>query len=450
MTLFFVPAGSFQMGANENDPDAAAAELPAHEVRLDGFWLDETEVSNAQYQRCVDAGACRKSGYANDTAYNQRDYPAVGIAWGDAAQYCVWAGGRLPTEAEWEYAAKGPEGFRYPWGDTFDGHLLNFCDANCDEIWADKSVDDGFQHSAPVGRFPAGASWAGGLDMAGNVWEWTGDGCAHYGPDPQSNPSGPQDGNCKIIRGGAWASPADGVRTSFRLISAEIGPEIRHPNIGFRCVIPEKQGIEGATEMSLDPISVPQGNPPTIDGTISSDEWSQAASEMFAEGSQLFLLQNGEFLYVGIRAGQPGMIAGNIYMLQGDEILVLHASAALGTAIYQKADSGWQKIQDFTWRCRHASNSQAAQAERAEFLQEENWVAANGLMGTPHELEYQIKIPAGDFRLAAVYIQASPPYQKTPWPVGLTDDTILPTPGGLPGMSHFSPQQWVKLNFTGN
>ena len=104
--------------------------------------------------------------------------------------------------------------------------------------------------------------------------------------------------------------------------------------------------------------------------------------------------------------------------------------------------------QDFTWQCRSTSLSDAAQAERDEFLQEEGWVAANGRMGAPNELEYQIKIPEENFRLAAVYIKASPPYEKIPWPTQLTDNTITPTPGGLPESFYFSPEQWALLDLS--
>ena len=238
MTMLFVPAGIFLMGSSDDDPDATADEFPQHEVKLDSFWIDRTEVTNAQYDLCVDNAACRESRYSNNTIYNGRDYPAVGISWQDAKDYCNWAGGRLPTEAEWEYAAKGEQGFTYPWGNEFDGNLVNFCDMNCEENWADKAIDDGYERSAPAGSFPGGSSWVGALDMAGNVWEWTWDWCGGYSPDLQINPDGPEDGSCKIIRGGAWASPPAGIRTAYRIIeSAEITPDIRHPNIGFRCVV---------------------------------------------------------------------------------------------------------------------------------------------------------------------------------------------------------------------
>ena len=241
MQIFYVTSASFQMGAAD-DEDAEEGEKPQHAVRLNGFWIDQTEVSNKQYNLCVEAGPCEPSKYAADEAVNGQDYPVVGVDWQGAVNYCTWAGGRLPTEAEWEYAAKGERGSIYPWGNEYNGNLLNACDLNCSESWSDKDLDDGYKSSAPVGSFPGGASWVGALDMAGNVWEWVWDWCGSYGPDPQENPVGPEEGECKIIRGGAWSSPPDGLRTTYRIIgTSEIGPTIRHPNIGFRCVMSDSQ-----------------------------------------------------------------------------------------------------------------------------------------------------------------------------------------------------------------
>ena len=237
MPMIYVAGEIFYMGGYENDPDVTPAELPQHEVELNSFWIDRTEVSNAQYKLCVEIGACKESLYANDATDTEDDYPVVGVAWQDAVDYCTWIGGRLPTEAEWEYAAKGKEGFLFPWGNEFNGNLVNSCDANCSESWADSNFDDGFRESAPVDSYPDGASWVGALNMAGNVWEWVGDWCGEYSSDAQINPDGPENGRCKIIRGGAWASPPDGIRTTYRIVgSSEITPQTRHPNIGFRCI----------------------------------------------------------------------------------------------------------------------------------------------------------------------------------------------------------------------
>ena len=237
MTVFFVPASDFTMGASDLDQNAGENELPAHLVHLDGYWIDETEVTNRQYNICVEAGICAPSKYFNNELYNGEEYPVVGVAWQDALDFCTWAGGRLATEAEWEYAAKGIENLIYPWGNEYDGTLLNACDENCSESWADQDVDDGYEKSAPVGSYPSGASWVGALDMAGNVWEWVEDWCGEYEEGSLDNPAGPEEGRCKIIRGGAWASPPAGLRTTYRIINtSDINPDIRHPNIGFRCV----------------------------------------------------------------------------------------------------------------------------------------------------------------------------------------------------------------------
>jgi len=202
------------------------------------------------------------------------------------------------------------------------------------------------------------------------------------------------------------------------------------------------------TEMYPPLLVVPVGIPPTIDGTFSPGEWDDATVEAFADGSQLHLLQAEDFIYVGIRANESGMIAGNVFIHRGDEIAILHTSAALGTAIYQQGVDGWQQTQGFTWRCRNTGNSESAQVERAEFLRDEGWLAANGMMGIPNELEYQIKIPDQEFRLAMVYIKATYPYEKVPWPTKLDDDCIQPASGGLPLVMQFSSEQWSKLELS--
>ena len=113
---------------------------------------------------------------------------------------------------------------------------------------------------------------------------------------------------------------------------------------------------------------IPLENTPSLDGTISPGEWDTATIETFADGSQLFLMQDGEFLYAGIRANQVGMIAGNIFIQSGDEISILHSSAALGTAVYQKGDVNWHQMRDFTWCCRNTSSSASAQVENVSIL----------------------------------------------------------------------------------
>ncbi len=192
-------------------------------------------------------------------------------------------------------------------------------------------------------------------------------------------------------------------------------------------------------------ISVPQGKPPVIDGTLSPGEWEAAVVESFSDGSELFLMYSEGYLYLGVRANTPGMIAGNIFIDHGDEIAILHASAALGTARYQKEPDSWHQIQDFSWRCRQTGVGGAAQAERDAFLVEEHWVAANSRMGAPNELEYRIEVSEATLRLAVNFLRASDPNVKIPWPKGLDDDCTKPTPGGLPEQLHFSLERWANI-----
>jgi formylglycine-generating enzyme required for sulfatase activity/L-ascorbate metabolism protein UlaG (beta-lactamase superfamily) len=247
MVMIYVPGGTFQMGSTDAQIDEAMAlceqypdeygkcevetfeeESPQHAVTLDGFWIDRTEVTNAQYTLCVADGACRKSRLADQPAYNDDDYPVAGIPWQDAADYCGWSGGRLPTEAEWEYAARGPEGRVYPWGDEFDCGRGNF--------WDDATgCDDGYREPAPVGSFPTGASWCGALDMAGNAWEWVADVYGPYPAEAETDPAGPATGSERILRGGSWGYLPAFVRSAYRY---PVPPTANYLAVGFRCVVP--------------------------------------------------------------------------------------------------------------------------------------------------------------------------------------------------------------------
>jgi formylglycine-generating enzyme required for sulfatase activity len=221
MLMVYVPGGTFPMGSAGDDPDAVADELPQHMVTLDGFWTDQTEVTNAQFVPFLNGhgnrGVQGVKMIALDEGYTQisqvgdqfvtteaaLDRPVVMVTWHGAATYCEWAGGRLPTEAEWEYAARGPEGNLYPWGNappTCD--LANYAD--CARVLVQ------------AGSRPAGASWCGALDMAGNVWEWVADRFGPYSDLPQENPAGPDSGDVPVLRGGGWHSPRWEIRAAYR------------------------------------------------------------------------------------------------------------------------------------------------------------------------------------------------------------------------------------------
>ncbi len=254
--MVYVPAGEFIMGSDEGNSD----EQPVHTVYLDAFYIDKTEVTNAQFAAFVSAtgyetdaeqkgcgwiyegagwecvqGVDWQHPFGPDTDLAGKDeHPVVQVSWNDAKAYCQWAGKRLPTEAEWEKAARGTDGRTYSWGNTFDGSRLNFCDKNCSFGWRDASVDDGYAGTAPVGSYPAGASPYGALDMAGNVWEWVADwyDSDYYATSPESNPKGSASGDTRVIRGGSWGTNEAYVRAAYRNRSAPDDPDY---GVGFRC-----------------------------------------------------------------------------------------------------------------------------------------------------------------------------------------------------------------------
>jgi eukaryotic-like serine/threonine-protein kinase len=240
MSMVYVPAGDFIMGNLLGV--GSDEEAPQHMVILDGYWIDRTEVTNAQYHIFVNATGYRTPALCNsvDITYNdgdKSDHPVVCVNWDDAQAYCAWAGGRLPTEAEWEKAARGVDGRTYPWGGGFDGSQANYCDTNCELNYKDTATNDGYVRTAPVGSYPAGASPYGTLDMAGNVWEWVNDwyNFFYYAKSPQINPQGPNMGEYRVLRGGAWSGISTNMRSAFR---AWLAPDMGDRAIGFRCIVP--------------------------------------------------------------------------------------------------------------------------------------------------------------------------------------------------------------------
>ncbi len=195
----------------------------------------------------------------------------------------------------------------------------------------------------------------------------------------------------------------------------------------------------------LVPALDPGQGSPVIDGTMTAGEWDQAWQGVFADGSELFLLQAGSALYLAIRSSTPDMIVGNVHLLRGEEISILHTSAALGTAVFRQGETGWDLVKDFAWCCRGTSLSEAALAEREAFLEAEGWTGVNSRVGTPNELEYRIEMAEEQLQIAVAILRATEPDLKIPWPADLVDDVIRLTPGGLPGRMDFTPEEWVTI-----
>jgi formylglycine-generating enzyme len=247
-----IEAGWFTMGSDADDlrfaaslcsaaenspgtcsPEQFQDEEPAHRVRLSRYSIDRTEVSREAYRRCVLANVCAPSRVPDtDEGLGRPEYPVTGVTWAEARRYCGWTGGDLPTEAQWERAARGGGRRTFPWGRYYNSHLANLGGAA-----GGTDAADGFQYAAPVEAFAEGRSQYGLLNTAGNVWELTHD---RYAPDyyrktGRVNPAGPEQGDQRVIRGGSWSSPPYTARVTERDKLAE--SESR-PDVGFRCAYP--------------------------------------------------------------------------------------------------------------------------------------------------------------------------------------------------------------------
>jgi serine/threonine-protein kinase len=227
MEMVYVPAGEFIMGANDREDD----EKPQHNVYLDAFWIDRTEVTTRMYGLCVQAGACKppvsnvsskQSAYFGNPDFDA--YPVIFVTWKQANDYCTWAGRHLPTEAEWEKAARGTKGYITPWGDN---------SPSSDQVNYNGNVGD----TSRVGSYPKGASVYGALDMAGNVWEWVTDWYSSkaYAQAVYENPTGPQEGTRRVLRGGSWYYPLNDIRAANRFSASD---NTTLNDVGFRCMLP--------------------------------------------------------------------------------------------------------------------------------------------------------------------------------------------------------------------
>lgn len=213
--LIEIPAGSFTMGSNDYDN-----EKPVHTVYLDKYYIGKYEVTVGQFKKFCNATG--KTMPEQPSWNNRDDHPVVNVSWNDAKAYCDWAGLRLPTEAEWEKAARGTDGRTYPWGNAWDNTKCN-----------SRENGDRYSNTSPVGSFPSGVSPYGCYDMAGNVWEWCNDWYDknYYGSSPSSNPTGPSSGDLRVLRGGGWYNGADLCRSADRFRDF---PDIRYYYVGFR------------------------------------------------------------------------------------------------------------------------------------------------------------------------------------------------------------------------
>lgn len=256
--MVLVPAGWFTMGSSDQEAEAAyqlslqyyadaeyagterwwfKSEQPPHRVWLDAFYMDTYEVTVGEYGVFL-----QHTGYRplpRDVAIYAPTphHPVVRVSWDDAAAYCQWAAKRLPTEAEWEKAARGEEGRTYPWGnDALSGKRANYCDAQCDSSWKERQDEDGYAYTAPVGSYADGRSPYGIADLAGNVAEWVQDwyDAAYYQQSAERNPVNDQAAAFRVLRGGSWYLWPVHLRTAYR---SRYTPAGRLHNVGFRCVI---------------------------------------------------------------------------------------------------------------------------------------------------------------------------------------------------------------------
>ncbi len=259
MDQVYIPEGQFQMGSASEGalPDVK----PQHAVYLDAYWMDQTEVTNKQFMSFVEATGYRTTAEEigqswvfelgnwreaegvnwrhprgqNTDLEGRGDHPVIHISWQDARAYCEWAGRRLPTEAEWEKAAGGTELIQYPWGDQpADGKRANFADQALSAKWSNMDVDDGFARTAPVASYEEGASPYGVHDMAGNVYEWVQDWYQwdYYARSPYRNPTGPESGKHRSVRGASWVSKASNYAVYSRV---SLPPQYTIQDTGFRC-----------------------------------------------------------------------------------------------------------------------------------------------------------------------------------------------------------------------
>ncbi len=251
--MILVPSGEFTMGSDA--PEAAPNEKPTTRVTISRFFLSRYLITNADYEQFDPTHERKRAPGAGDR------HPVVYVSSLDAIKFCEWLSSRehkryrLPTEAEWEYAARGNDGRRYPWGNYEGrGDLANFADKNTVFAWSDREIDDGYPESSPIGSFPLGASPFGMEDMAGNVWEWCLDFFEPYRGAPKVNPRGPKTGAKRVHRGGSWKSRFNSLRTTARRFERAELP-LQRPGIPDRLRLRLADDFSGAKTRKAEPRS---------------------------------------------------------------------------------------------------------------------------------------------------------------------------------------------------
>ena len=230
--MLLVTSGAFKMGSVA--PEANAHEQPVTPVTIGCFFMSRHPITNAQFEAFAPGHLAKRASWANER------HPVVYVSSREAESFCQWLSQkegkryRLPTEAEWEYAARGTEGRTFPWGERCEtGHFANFADVNTAFPWRNAAINDGFAETAPVGSFPRGASAFGIEDLAGNVFEWCLDFYEPYRGKDVTNRRGPNQGAQRIYRGGSWRSKMTSLRASARHFNL---PDYSSNDVGFRVV----------------------------------------------------------------------------------------------------------------------------------------------------------------------------------------------------------------------
>ena len=298
--MALVPAGCFAMGSTDEQVDDAMRQCtevrgqgkcvrswyqdeqpPAEQCFAEPFWIDVYEVTNEQY--------------GSSGEWSGDELPREQVSWADAAAHCASRGARLPTEAEWEYAARGPDGLAFPWGDVFQRALVNSCDRRCEFNMIGTRTDDGHAHTAPVGSYAGGASWVGAMDMSGNVWEWTSSIYREYpysATDGREAEGGTGGSSQRVMRGGSWFhSGSDLLRSAARY---EVSPDYTDYVTGFRCALPSTSAPPplAPTATRLPPLSGSGGG---VIAFISDRDGNDELYVMNADGSGQRNLTNDPF-----------------------------------------------------------------------------------------------------------------------------------------------------------